>query len=63
MAGPFDLKIIAIIERRLDVLALQLVDDDAIVNALDRNAIMKEPVAALLDFCDADGLDAEGFLW
>ena len=37
MAGPLDVEFVAIIKRKLYVLALQFVDDGAIVDALDRD--------------------------
>ncbi len=36
MAGPFDLQVVAKIERRIDGAALQLIDDGAIVDAFHR---------------------------
>ncbi len=53
MAGPFDIEIVAIVERSLDLSAHQLIDDDAIVDAMDRAVFEVELPAALFDLRDA----------
>ena len=41
MAGPFDSDLIVEVEAAVDVLAYEFVDDDAVVDALDRLAFEK----------------------
>ena len=58
MACPFDIEIIAEIKLQGDLLALQLVDNGAVVDAMDRQSVVKQPAALLLHLRDVDGLHA-----
>ncbi len=63
MAGPLDVERVAIVEGELDVFALELVDDGAIVDAMDGDlavfALIEEAVALLAEFGYVDGGDVE----
>ena len=63
MAGPLDVEIVSIIERELDFLVLEVVDDGAVIYTVDGDlaafSLVKEAVALLAEFCDVDGGDVE----
>ena len=63
MAGPLDVEGVAVVEGELDVLALELVDDGAVVDAVDGDvaavALIEEAVALFAEFGDVDGGDVE----
>src|ERR1700751_4485533 len=66
MSSPFDIEVVAEVERQRDSLALQFIDDGAVVNALDRNLLaillIEELAVLLADLRDADGSNAEHLL-
>ncbi len=63
VAGPLDVELVAVVEGELDFFALQLVDDGAVVDAVDGDlaaiAEVEEAVAVLDEAGDVDGGDAE----
>jgi len=63
MASPLDVEVVAVVEGELDVFALELVDDGAVVDAVDGDlaavTVVEEAVATLDEGCDVDGGDAE----
>ena len=63
MAGPLDVERVAVVEGEVDVFALELVDDGAVVDAVDGDlaaiAFVEEAVALLAEFGDVDGGDVE----
>ena len=61
VAGPLDIQLVAKIERRREVPANQLVDNDTVVDALDRPAGRPQFPAALLHLHHVDDAYAELF--
>src|SRR5579884_337119 len=63
MTRPFDVEVVAKIERKRYALALNLVHDGAIIDAVDRNqlaaAFVEEPPPLFLYLSDIDSADAE----
>ena len=63
MAGPLNVEVVAVVEGELDVLALELVDDGAVVDAMDGDpatiALIEEAVVLFAKFGDVDGGYAE----
>jgi hypothetical protein len=63
MAGPFNVEWIAIVEREMEVFALEFVDDGSVVDPVDGNfaagALIEEAVALLAKVGDVDGGDVE----
>ena len=63
VAGPLDVERVAVVEGQLDVLALEFVDDGAVVDTVDRDvaaiALVEEAVALFAEFGDVDGGDVE----
>jgi hypothetical protein len=63
VASPLDVERVAIVEGKLDVFALEFVDNGSVVNTVDRDvaagALVEEAVALLAEFGDVDGGDVE----
>ena len=63
MAGPLDVEVVAVVEGELDVLALELVDDGAVVDAVDGNLaagmFVEEAVALFAQPGNVDGGNVE----
>ena len=63
VAGPLDVERVAVVEGELDVLALELVDDGPVVDAVDGDlaaiALVEEAIALFAEFGDVDGGDVE----
>src|ERR1700733_15891979 len=66
MPSPLHVKIIAIVEGQRDACALELIDDSAVVDALDRNVTgpvaIEEPPPFPLQLRNIDGADAQSVL-
>ena len=62
MSGPFHIQLVSKIEGRLYVLALQLIHNHAIVDAVDRHVTVIEPVPALANVGQRHWLYATVFL-
>src|SRR5580698_2270136 len=62
MPGPFHVQVISKIERRLDLLSLQLIYDHAIVDAVNRYIAMKQTVAPFADIGQRHRPNAAVFL-
>src|ERR1039457_5039013 len=58
VAGPFDVERVAEVEGELDVFTLELVDDGAVVDAVDGSLVVVEAVALPPERCDVDGANA-----
>ena len=63
VSGPLDLQVVAIVEGKLDVFALDLIDDGTVVDAVDGDlaavALVEEAIVLFAEFCDVDGDNME----